>query len=137
MDDNKRKKPRIRKAAPTVREKIASESQRSEGEPKKRLRSAAAKPLLIFKPLVLLWQLIKRVLRPLAPIGRPIAKVLRWIAPTYFLNSWRELRQVTWPNRRETWRLTAAVFVFAIVFGAAIAVVDLGLDKLFKEVVLR
>lgn len=134
MEPKNRKKPRIRKAAPTVREKIASESQRSAAKPKRRVRSLSAKAL---SPLALLWRWLKVILRPLAPIGRPLWRLLSWLAPSYFVNSWRELRQVTWPNRRETWRLTLAVFVFALVFGAAVAAVDQGLSKLFKEIVLR
>lgn len=68
---------------------------------------------------------------------RPILRPLRWLIPRYFVNSWREVRQVTWPSRRETWRLTLAVFIFAIVFGALIAGVDKGLDLLFKKVILK
>ncbi|MFA5003999.1 MAG: preprotein translocase subunit SecE [Candidatus Saccharimonadales bacterium] len=55
----------------------------------------------------------------------------------YIRDSWRELKQVNWPSRRESRRLTTAVILFAIVFGAAIAVVDYGLDKLFKQVLLK
>jgi len=53
------------------------------------------------------------------------------------VNAWREVRQVTWPSRRETWRLTGAVFIFAIVFGALVYGVDTGLDALFKKVILK
>ena len=73
------------------------------------------------------------IFRPLKPLLRP----LRLLVPTYFINSWREVRQVSWPNRRETWRLTLAVFIFAIVFGALVAAVDKGLDELFKKVILK
>jgi preprotein translocase SecE subunit len=75
--------------------------------------------------------------RLLAKIGRGIKKVLSWLVPRYFVNSWREVRQVSWPNRRETWRLTAAVFIFAIVFGSLVALVDKGLDEIFKKVILK
>jgi preprotein translocase SecE subunit len=57
--------------------------------------------------------------------------------PSYLKNSWREVRQVVWPNRKETWRLTLAVFVFAVVFGALVAGVDKGLDEVFKKVILK
>ena len=73
------------------------------------------------------------IFRPLRPLVRP----LRWLVPIYFVNSWRELRHVSWPNRRETWRLTVAVFIFAIVFGALIAGVDWILDQIFKKVILK
>lgn len=77
--------------------------------------------------------------RKLAKLGR--FKVMRIIGkilwPTYFRNSWKELRQVTWPNRRETWQLTLAVIIFSIIFGAIIAVVDYGLDKAFKQLIIK
>ena len=59
------------------------------------------------------------------------------LLPRYFRNSWKELRQVTWPNGRESRRLTIAVVLFATVFGLVIALVDYGLDKVFKQVLLK
>jgi len=76
-------------------------------------------------------------LQPQIPGAGGVKRVLRWLAPSYFVNSWREVRQVTWPSRRETWRLTAAVFVFAIIFGGLVAGVDKGLDEIFKKVILK
>ncbi len=69
-------------------------------------------------------------------VGR-LLRPLRFLVPTYFINAWREVRQVTWPSRRETWRLTLAVFIFAIVFGSLVAGVDKGLDEIFKKVILK
>lgn len=66
-----------------------------------------------------------------------LLRPLRWLTPRYFINSWREVKQVTWPSRRETWRLTLAVFIFAVVFGALVAGVDKVLDLLFKKVILK
>ena len=60
----------------------------------------------------------------------------RSLVPTYFLNSWNEIRQVTWPGRKETWKLVFAVFVFSIVIGGFIAILDYGLEKLFRAVIL-
>lgn len=59
------------------------------------------------------------------------------LVPPYFRNSWKELRQVTWPSRRDSRRLTFAVIVFAIVFGCLVALLDYILDKVFKEVLLK
>ena len=83
---------------------------------------------------------------PLRWIGRQIGKlgrfrVFRWIGyvlvPPYIRNSWRELRFVTWPNRKQTWQLVNAVIIFSVVFGVLVAVVDYGLDKLFKEFIVK
>lgn len=113
------KAARVRKG-PTVREqaqgaRVAADS-RSPKLAKVKIKLPIAGALSFFKPLL-----------------RPI----RWLMPTYFINSWREVRQVSWPNRRETWRLTLAVFIFAVVFGSLVAGVDKVLDLLFKKVILK
>ena len=61
----------------------------------------------------------------------------RRVIPRFFREAFQELRLVTWPGRKETWKLTTAVFVFAIVFGIAIAITDYGLDKLFRNIILK
>jgi len=60
----------------------------------------------------------------------------RSIIPSFFSEAWVELRQVVWPSRRETWKLTLAVFVFAIIFGLLVAITDYGLDKVFKRILV-
>lgn len=86
----------------------------------------------VFRPFRFLLRPFKT--RPARFIGRILSKLL---LINYFRSSWQELRQVTWPGRRETIQLTFAVFIFAITFGLLISVVDYGLDKLFKEVLIR
>ena len=47
----------------------------------------------------------------------------------YLRDSWGELRQVRWPSRKATWKLTLAVIVYC---GILIAII-MGLDLLFTE----
>ncbi len=61
----------------------------------------------------------------------------RYVIPRYFRESWQELKKVTWPNAKQTAKLTLAVFVFAFVFGLLITLTDYGLDKLFRKVLLK
>lgn len=61
----------------------------------------------------------------------------RILGLSFIRGSWRELKEVTWPTRREGRRLTTAVIIFSVVFGALIALVDYGLDKLFKQLLLK
>ena len=129
-----KRRPRIRKSTPTVRERVEAAQARQETPEPKRIRSLLAKPVAPIRKL----QLGQR--RPVKVAAKPfgwLKKVLVWLVPKYFVNAWRELRQVYWPSRRETWRLTLAVFVFAIIFGALVAGVDKSLDLLFKKVVLK
>ncbi|MFV0485389.1 MAG: preprotein translocase subunit SecE [Candidatus Saccharimonadales bacterium] len=42
----------------------------------------------------------------------------------YIRDSWRELRQVRWPDRKTTWKMTLTVIIYVIVFGAVITLLD-------------
>ncbi|HCM51823.1 TPA: preprotein translocase subunit SecE [Candidatus Saccharibacteria bacterium] len=121
-------KPRIRKA-PTVRETVETKSgqDRVPKAPRFKILSKAASGLTFLKP----------VFRALGVILLPIKKILGWLVPRYFVNAWHEVKQVTWTTRRETWRLTFAVFLFALIFGSLIAGVDKVLDEFFKKVILK
>lgn len=54
----------------------------------------------------------------------------------YFKGAWQELKQVRWPNRKQTWALTLAVILFSFFLGLVIFLLDAGFTYLFKEVVL-
>lgn len=60
----------------------------------------------------------------------------RRATPRYFVDSMAELKNVTWPGRSETWKLVFAVFVFAMFMGGFIAILDFGLERAFRNVVL-
>lgn len=137
-----KKRRTVRKAkSETVREKMAKASE-SEAKPR-RIRQTASKanqPLkalgkgiaLGARPFAFLLTPFKT--KPARFVGRILAKVL---FINYIRNSWRELKQVTWPTRRETIKLTVAVFVFATAFALLISLVDYGLDKVFKTLLLE
>jgi preprotein translocase SecE subunit len=129
-----KRRPRVRKSAPTVRELAEAAQAKSETKKPGRVNRLFAKPAAPVKKLKLSQR------GPIKTLKKPfvfIMRGLKWIIPSYFINSWRELRLVHWPNRRETWRLTLAVFIFAIVFGALVAGVDKALDEMFKKLVLK
>jgi len=67
----------------------------------------------------------------------PLRFIGRILGFGYIRGSWQELGQVTWPTRREGRRLTTAVIIFSLIFSAIIPVVDYGLDKLFKQLLLK
>jgi preprotein translocase SecE subunit len=128
------KKSRVRKA-PTLREQ--AELARSKADQDKepgRVRKLAYKTSGTLKKTKLTSNPVTRFI---AKIGRFVKRVLRWLVPNYFIDSWREVRLVTWPSRKETWRLTLAVFIFALIFGAMVSGVDKVLDLLFKKVILK
>jgi preprotein translocase SecE subunit len=140
MSADKPKKRRIKKTE-TIREKASTAAVTT--KPRRRMVRRTAGT--VSRPLRWLGRRVSRLLRPfrflLWPfktrparfIGRILATILLL---RFFRDAWRELRQVVWPSRKETWKLTVAVFVFAILFGIIIAITDFGLDKLFRKVLL-
>jgi preprotein translocase SecE subunit len=136
MADKKPGSPKKRTL--TVRERSQTVKKNSPQRVRKTAKKAAKPFQLVGSGLVIMFRPFRFVLqpfktRPVRFVGRILAKVL---LINYFLGSWEELRKVTWPNRKNTIRLTLAVFAFAIVFGIVIAVVDFGLDKLFRKILL-
>ena len=131
-------KKRQLKKTETVRQRVERVGTE---EPKKRTVKKAASKIWI--PLRIAGQFIAKVLSPFAFVLKPFkTKPVRFIGRIlaaiflfkFFRQAWTELRQVQWPTKRETVRLTIAVFVFSLLFGTIVAATDYGLDKVFKKV---
>ena len=69
------------------------------------------KPFILFRPFVALWH--------------------------YLRDSWKELRQVRWPNRKATWQLVFAVIVYSILFIILISLLDMFFSWLFNLILNR
>lgn len=54
----------------------------------------------------------------------------------YFGESWKELKKVTWPNRRETLKLTMAVIIFTTVFTIFMSIADFGIGQVVERILL-
>jgi len=137
-----RKKRRLRAPTETVREKAV------------KAQEQAALPVVPTKTRRT-GRVLGAPFRGLAWLGhkpplRQIGHGLRWFFSTrimrffgrilglrFFRESFQELRQVAWPSRRTSRQLTFAVIVFSVIFGGLIAVVDFGLNKLFKDILLK
>lgn len=50
----------------------------------------------------------------------------------YIRDSWKELRQVRWPNRKATWKMVLAVLVYTALFVVLISLLDLFFTWLFN-----
>jgi len=128
------KKKRVLKKAETVREKAVKKEVVKKPHRIRAVSGAIKRPLGAAKTIGA---------KEYHPIKLPNNKVGRFmttnrkVTPKFFREAWAEVKQVSWPNRKETTKLTLAVFAFAIVFGVTIGVVDYGLDKLFRELLLN
>ena len=126
-NEDKKPKRRLRAAPVSVREQ-SERAQAKAGKPGKRSR--------VGRILGAPFRLIGRIFRPLGRF-KPFRVLGYILAPPYFRNAWREVKQVTWPDRKKSRQLTFAVIVFSLVFGIIIAATDYGLDKLFRKVILE
>lgn len=129
MAETAKPKRRMVKKAETVREKTEKSAL-----PKPEKKTGVVRLALGYVAAPFKW-----VGKKLAKLGRfKFFRVLgRILWPTYFRNSWKELKQVTWPTGRETRQLTLAVIIFSVIFGLIIAVVDWALDKGFKQLIIN
>ncbi len=129
------KKKRVIKKTETIREKA---TKKTDAAPKRRrLRNAANS---VSRPLKTVHRLSQKEYHPIKLPDNKAGRFLttgRRVTPSFFREAWAEVRQVKWPNRSETTKLTIAVLIFAITFGTIIAVVDYGLDNLFRELILK
>lgn len=74
-------------------------------------KKAEKKPFILFRPFVYL--------------GR------------YIRDSWRELRQVRWPNRKATWKMVLAVLIYTAIFVIFISLLDLFFTWLFNLILAK
>lgn len=72
----------------------------------KKAAKAAKKPFILFRPFVALGH--------------------------YLRDSWHELRQVRWPNRKLTWKMVLAVILYSLLFVVIISLLDLFFGWLFN-----
>lgn len=82
----------------------------------------SAKPEKSTKPTEINKKTINSTEKPLKEIfilARPFVAIGR-----YLRDSWREIRQVRWPNRKLTWKMTFAVLVYCIIFIVFIVLLD-------------
>lgn len=131
-------KKRQLKKTETVRERtnrVATEPAKERrvkttaGKVAKPFKATGKKIGVVLSPLAFLLKPFKT--KPARKIGRILASILLL---KFFREAWAELKQVQWPTRHETTRLTIAVFIFSLLFGTIVAITDYGLDKIFKKV---
>ncbi|MBR3052185.1 preprotein translocase subunit SecE [Candidatus Saccharibacteria bacterium] len=100
---------------PTItRKKVVVKDKKSEREKQQKKKQAekAVGKQNEKKPFILI--------RPFVYLGR------------YLRDSWRELRQVRWPNGKATWKMVLAVIIYTLLFMALILLLDLFFSWLFN-----
>ena len=114
---NDSKKADTNAAEPVItRKKVVLKDKKAEQKDKKAKKQAekkAVKEKSGKKPFILI--------RPFCFIGR------------YFRDSWREIRQVRWPNRKATWKMVFAVLVYTAIFVVLLVLLDMLFKFIFNQ----
>ena len=115
------RKEEARDDEPTItRKKVVVKDKKTEKAKQKELKKAekkAKKEQSGKKPFILF--------RPFVAFGR------------YLRDSWREIRQVRWPNRKTTWKMVLAVIIYTALFMLIIFLLDLFFTWLFNLILGR
>lgn len=53
----------------------------------------------------------------------------------YIKNSWLEIRQVRWPNRKATWKLVGAIFIYSAFFIVLVMLLDALFNFIFSKII--
>ena len=98
-----------------IKAKDSDISPKQHNKPKKVKKSAEVektektkKPFILFRPFIALGK--------------------------YLYASWKELRQVRWPNRSTTWKMVLAIFIYTLVFSAFLVALDVLFDFIFSKI---
>ena len=83
-------------------------------------------------------KLNKKVVQSEKSAKKPFVLFRPFVALGHYLrDSWRELRQVRWPNRKATWQMLVAVILYAALFMVIISVLDLAFSGLSNLILNR
>ena len=93
-----------------VRAKQAAAAKKAEKAERKAAKEAEAEKKKVFI-----------LFRPFVAIGR------------YVRDSFREVRQVRWPDRKSTWKMTLSVIVYVVLIAAAIMLLDALFTFVFNQ----
>ena len=84
---------------------------------------------------------VKKGKKPAPKFVRILAKPFKFIIipfvalGKYLAASWRELKLVRWPTRKETWKMTGAVIAFSVGFATLILLLDGLFNWIFKTLI--
>ena len=83
----------------------------------------------------------KKAKKPAPKFVRIVTKPFKFITipfvalGKYLVASWKELKLVRWPTRKETWKMTSAVIAFSVGFATLILLLDGLFNWIFKTLI--
>lgn len=133
IEQSKQSKKAVpKKKVQTVRERTA----KGQSEKPRRIRKTARKAVVPIASARRLGQKEYHLPLPDNKAGRVLKKRVR-IVPSFIYEAFAEIKLVVWPDRRNTIRLTLAVFIFAVIFASFVGLLDYGLGVIFKRLFVK
>lgn len=129
------KKPKLRvKKQETIRQRAEKQLAKSTQPRRKKVATVTKKP---FKGA---FKILTKEFHPIKISKGKHAELLTskvTFMPSFFKESFSELKLVKWPTFRQAMSLTFAVIAFSVVIALFVQLLGYGFDKLFKEVILK
>ena len=124
-DEPKKSTSKNVKEAVKIAKKIVKEERQAAKSDKKDKKAKKAKsekkPMPM--PLRIITFPFRMILKPFIALGR------------YIKGSWQEIRQVSWPNRKATWKLVFAIFVYSAFFIVLVMALDALFNFIFSKII--
>ena len=86
----------------------------------KQAKDKSKKPMS--KPVAIITWPFRMIAKPFIALGR------------YIKESWHEIRQVRWPNRKTTWKMTGAILAYSALVMAFILLLDALFTFIFNNI---
>ena len=117
--------------------RIKAGDKKSEDEPKNKTSKNVKEAVKIAKNIVKEEKKAVKKEKKAQKEKKPMNKFTRIItAPfRYVRDSWREIRQVRWPNRKATWKLVGAIFIYSAFFIILVTLLDALFNFIFSKII--
>lgn len=130
------KKPSFKaKKQETVRERAEKQRLKQSTEPRRKKVASAT-----VKPVKGLGKILTKEFNPITIKKGRFAKLLSRrvkFIPSYFINSYRELKEVNWLKPKQALSLTFSVIIFSVSIALFVQLLSFVFDKLVQEVILK
>lgn len=130
------KKPSLKsKKKETVRERAEKKRLKQANEPRRKKVASATS-----KPVKGIGKILTKEYNPITVkkgrYSKLLSKRVRFV-PKYFIESFEEIKQVTWLKPRQAMSLTFAVIIFSVSIALFVQLLSFVFDKVVQEVILK
>lgn len=113
----------VREAVKIAKKIVKEEKAVVKADKKEKKAKKASEKKKMPMPLRIITFPFRMIAKPFIALGR------------YIKGSWQEIRQVSWPNRKATWKLVFAIFVYSAFFIVLVMLLDALFNFIFSKII--